>query len=132
MPIDYSKYPPDWKTRIVPAVRERSGNLCEGDAVTGYDGPGERCNAPNGATILRNPFAPGEWRDVMEHELGVTVVLTVAHLDRDAENHEVELDRLRHLCQRCHLKYDNAENTDARRKTAAIKRATKGGQELLF
>lgn len=25
MPIDYSKYPPNWKTEIVPAVLERAG-----------------------------------------------------------------------------------------------------------
>lgn len=36
----------------------------------------------------------------------VTVILTVAHLDNDAHNQKVELSRLKHLCQRCHLQYD--------------------------
>lgn len=132
MPIDYDKYPPDWKTRIVPAVRERSGGRCEGDAVTGYDGPGERCNAPNGARIIRNPLGPGEWREQKVNEVGVQVVLTVAHLDRDPENHGVELDRLRDLCQRCHLRYDKDANAASVRETAYKKRAGKGGQGLLF
>ena len=33
----------------------------------------------------------------------VKVVLTVAHLDHDELNHEVSLDRLKAMCQQCHL-----------------------------
>ncbi len=29
MPIDYSKYPPNWKTEIVPAILKRANNKCE-------------------------------------------------------------------------------------------------------
>lgn len=29
MPIDYSRYPPNWKTEIRPAVLERDGNCCK-------------------------------------------------------------------------------------------------------
>ena len=111
MPIDYSKYPPNWKTEIVPAIRERSGNRCEGDACTGFQGEG-RCNAPNGRWIVRNEERPWEWQTAIEPESvegSVLVVLTTAHLDHDEENHAVSLDRLRHLCQRCHLRYDAAE-----------------------
>lgn len=39
----------------------------------------------------------------------IKVVLTVAHLDHDETNHEVPLDRLRALCQICHLRYDAKE-----------------------
>lgn len=39
----------------------------------------------------------------------VTVVLTIAHLDHDEENHDVKLDRLGALCQLCHLRYDAKE-----------------------
>ena len=47
----------------------------------------------------------------------VKVVLTVAHLDHDECNHAVQLDRLKALCQLCHLRYDAAEK--ARRRKAA-------------
>ena len=39
----------------------------------------------------------------------VKVVLTVAHLDHDEENHEVKDERLAALCQWCHLNYDAKE-----------------------
>lgn len=39
----------------------------------------------------------------------VKVVLTVAHLDHDETNHKVILDRLKALCQICHLRYDAKE-----------------------
>jgi hypothetical protein len=29
MPIDYSKYPENWKTEIVPRILKRAGNRCE-------------------------------------------------------------------------------------------------------
>ena len=52
-------YPKDWKTRIVPAVRERSGNRCE------------LCGVPNG----------------VEHPItGSIVVLTTMHLDHNPAN----------------------------------------------
>ncbi len=30
MPLDYKDYPPNWKTEIVPAIRKRSDDRCEG------------------------------------------------------------------------------------------------------
>lgn len=36
----------------------------------------------------------------------VKIILTIAHLDHDKLNHDVKLDRLKALCQRCHLNYD--------------------------
>lgn len=39
----------------------------------------------------------------------VRVVLTIAQLDHDETNHDVQLDRLRALCQLCHLRYDAME-----------------------
>ena len=118
MPIDYSKYPPNWKSEIVPRIIERAGNCCE------------RCGIANGAeatsialrvqesgrykvkrfwltqegdVIRMQPFAlPNETKKV-------TVVLTVAHLDHDETNHDVCDDRLRAWCQYCHLNYDASE-----------------------
>ena len=78
MPINYKEYPLNWKTEIRPSVLERAGNCCE------------FCGIPN-YTIKEN---------------GTKVVLTIAHLDHDKLNHDVSIDRLRALCQKCHLIYD--------------------------
>lgn len=81
MPIDYSKYPPNWKTEIRPAILERANNACE------------FCDAKNYS------IRPD----------GVKTILTIAHLDHDEENWKVSYDRLRALCQHCHLRYDTKE-----------------------
>ena len=78
MPIDYKDYPANWKTEIRPAILERAKNCCEFCGIENY-------------TIKDN---------------GVKVVLTIAHLDHDKLNHDVDLSRLAALCQRCHLRYD--------------------------
>ena len=124
MPIDYSKYPPNWKTEIVPAIRGRSHNRCE------------FCGLRHGQTVYRvkawfkivEGYGPAKYQyksiwfesegsAIREHKAltssdpvkRVEVVLTVAHLDHDEGNHEVKLDRLKHLCQICHLRYDAKE-----------------------
>lgn len=118
MPIDYSRYPPNWKSEIVPRIIERAGNKCE------------FCDLPNGVivnsiplrvsdagrykikrfwittesdSIRMAPFAQGG--DVKP----VRVVLTIAHLNHDEENHDVSDDDLKALCQYCHLNYDAKE-----------------------
>jgi 5-methylcytosine-specific restriction endonuclease McrA len=78
MPIDYSKYPPNWSTEIVPRIKERDGHKCQ------------FCGIENYAITPK----------------GTKVVLTIAHLDHDNDNHDVTDDRLAALCQRCHLRYD--------------------------
>lgn len=78
MPIDYSKYPENWFTEIRPRILARAKNCCE------------ECGIPN-YTIKAN---------------GTKIVLTIAHLDHDSENHNVSDERLAALCQACHLGYD--------------------------
>mgnify|MGYP000896261121 FL=1 len=92
-PENRSRYPADWKTVIVPAVRERSGNVCEGSPAY------PDCRALNG---FPHPVT------------GSRVVLTVAHIDHD-DLETRDLTRLRHWCQRCHNTYD------ARMRAAGIK-----------
>ena len=41
MPIDYRKYPPDWKTRIRPDILRRANNRCE------------LCGVENGSLVWR-------------------------------------------------------------------------------
>ncbi|HRI24373.1 MAG TPA: hypothetical protein PLZ45_06830 [Ferruginibacter sp.] len=116
MPIDYKRYPPNWKTEIVPSVRNRSGGCCE------------NCGLKNGQIV----FSVKMWiKDIDRYKIrsiwfsdehdaireagspllvkSVRVVLTVAHLDHDEENHDVSIDRLKDLCQICHLRYDAEE-----------------------
>jgi len=49
----------------------------------------------------------------------VYVVLTVAHLDHDRDNFDVQDSRLRALCQRCHLNHDRPHNIIKRKKKQA-------------
>jgi hypothetical protein len=123
MPIDYNKYPANWFTEIRPRILERAGNACE------------FCGLPNGAAgyrvkyqdldgwkYIKGVLVPNRELFIKNHYLKgiliqmfkvsskrVMIVLTIAHLDHDEENHAVTDDRLRALCQHCHLEYDIAE-----------------------
>lgn len=111
MPIDYKRYPSNWKTEIVPAVLERANNYCE------FEG----CKFKNGQMVYRGKCNGRiEWYDTLHQALDecekhlvwekpIKVVLTIAHLDHDEENHEVKLDRLAAMCQLHHLRYDAKE-----------------------
>lgn len=107
MPIDYSEYPSNWKTEIRPAVLQRANNCCE------------ECGAPNHVLIYRPEKGKADWKLVPGPDEGhaadvmaldgikfVKIILTIAHLDHDKLNHDVRLERLKALCQRCHLIYD--------------------------
>ena len=117
MPIDYSRYPPDWKTEIVPRILTRADHKCEFCGVenkakltslafwlkdvTRYKV--KRFWITNECDVKRmTPFAVDEIKII-------TVVLTIAHLDHDEENHNVSDDRLAALCQICHTNYDAKE-----------------------
>lgn len=119
MPIDYNKYPANWKTEIVPRILDRSGNSCE------------FCGVLNGKWLFSVPLHTknnGRYsvRKIWVHEESdmmrlcknfpragevkiIKVVLTIAHLDHDEENHDVADDRLAALCQQCHCTYDAKE-----------------------
>lgn len=115
MPIDYSRYPANWKSYIRPTVIERAGKCCE------------TCGLVQGATVYAIKLNVREdggryklraiWFSRKEDALretnrdvkDVKVVLTIAHLDHDETNEHVSLDRLKALCQICHLRYDAQE-----------------------
>lgn len=92
MPINYKDYPPNWK-EIRARILERAGHKCEW------------CGAPN--------YFEHSRKDKRGNP--VKVVLTIAHLDHDKENHNVTDDRLAALCQKCHLNYDRPRHV-AKRK----------------
>jgi len=114
MPINYKEYPENWFTEIRPAVLARANNCCESCGVSNY------------AVIIRNKNGTFrkptqvEWDMVnssikhsgysrsgafKKHKF-TKIILTIAHLDHDKLNHDVNIERLRAWCQRCHLKYD--------------------------
>lgn len=110
MPIDYRKYPEDWKTRIRPDILRRANNRCE------------ICGVENGSLVWRE-------RVVMRFNYGplgrggvrmgqyVKVVLTIAHLDHNVKNNDYS--NLKALCQKCHLALDQEQH----RRNAAVKRS---------
>jgi hypothetical protein len=120
MPIDYSKYPKNWKTEIVPRILLRANNKCEicgleNHAVVHSFQLDIKTIGLNHQTVYkRKTFWIDGLSDMIRFkEFGkiitpknVTVVLTVAHLDHDSQNHKVSDNRLKAMCQYCHLNYD--------------------------
>ena len=111
MPIDYKKYPSNWN-EIRERILQRAKNKCE------------CCGYYNGMKIISFKFEGktswipyNDFKDKMNDIVFkiVKVVLTIAHLDHDETNHNVSDDRLKAMCQLCHLRYD-AEEKKRRRK----------------
>lgn len=114
MPIDYHEYPSNWKTEIRPAVLKRANNCCEW------------CGVENGKLIYRYGKGKNDWMYWPEggesenwasdlQRKSTRIVLTIAHLDHDKLNHEVSLDRLAALCQKCHLGHDMKHHINNRK-----------------
>lgn len=131
MPIDYSKYPPNWKTEIRPRILERDDNKCKfcnvsnkavifrgfiNDKEIYQDSEGRIFDAANSTLLYKDYFAVIEPLSKKKNPKAVKIVLTIAHLDHDETNHNVKDERLASLCQRCHLRYDAPEKA-RRRKT---------------
>ena len=89
MPVDWSRYPRNWK-RIRRGIIRRSAGRCEWCAAENYQ--------PHPVTASR-------------------VVLTIAHMNHDTTDNADE--NLKALCQRCHNRYDREhrnKNSAATRK----------------
>jgi hypothetical protein len=127
MPIDYSRYPANWKTEVVPRIRERSGDQCEW------------CGVQNKAWIIRFPKDFPERRgymyvtgpeDICWGLKPTRVILTVAHLGTPKsdgspgdkhDKHDVRDENLAHLCQSCHLRFDLADHIRHRKENREAK-----------
>ena len=116
MPIDYKKYPPNWK-ELRQQVLDRAKNKCE------------FCGVENHSYGVRRKDGSFLEYSAMEVEAGfedgdrvIQIILTIAHLDHDEENHNVKIERLAALCQRCHLIYDINEKKKRRKDKKAIGR----------
>jgi hypothetical protein len=118
VPWDRSKYPADWEERRA-RVLERSGGQCECTGECGLhpdrgNGP-RRCVEQNGH---KAKWAKGK------------VVLTTAHLDEDGPL-DCPDDRLKAMCQRCHLRMDmrmHRRNASATR----VRKIEEAGQRRLL
>ena len=137
MPCNYKNYPPNWFTEIRPRILERAKNCCEQCFVKNYEiilrgewagvkafqtEDGKIFNAENGEKIGEHYF--GEINKKPKAKL-TKVILTIAHLDHDKENFEVSDDRLKALCQRCHLVLDKEHHAEKRRETINKKKGLK-------
>lgn len=86
MPVDWSRYPPDWPA-IARAVKDAADWRCEACGL--------QCRRP------------GEPFDTHRR------TLTVAHLDHNPAN--CDRDNLKALCAPCHLRYDAPRKAADRR-----------------
>lgn len=114
MPIDYKKYPKNW-SEMRAAVLERANNRCEFCGVENHIWGVRRAN---GSFLEYSAMECEE--GFLDGDRVIQIVLTVAHLDHDEENHEVKLDRLAALCQRCHLVYDIPEKKKRKHNKKAV------------
>ena len=123
MPCDYSKYPVNWKTEIVPRILKRADNKCE---ICGLENHTQVWSMKIWIKTVKDfkktiykykTFWVKNDTDKIRFDKfsmandfkKVRVVLTIAHLDHDETNHNVTDDRLKAMCQYCHLNYDAKE-----------------------
>lgn len=138
MPVDWSKYPKNWKSEIRPAILARANNCCE------------ECGVPNGMPVFRGMYCGEKVFQTVngdlfkedgsfimhdseycciegksENQQAIKIVLTVAHLDHDLNNNSSE--NLKALCQLHHLRHDKSHHMKNSRATNEKK---KGLQKL--
>lgn len=125
MPIDYKKYPPNWLSEIRPRIMLRANNTCECDGcdfkhleevwAVRYRGRTTRWYRDFDEANSLPKTIEGKYNFktkktlVVPNPKKVKVVLTISHLDHDETNHEVKDERLKAMCQLCHLRYDAKE-----------------------
>ena len=127
MPIDYSKYPPNWKTEIRPRILKRDGDACKICKVKNYESTfrgkideqevyqhadGRIYEYPSGKFIAQDICENIEPL-YSENQTAIKIILTVAHLDHNIENNEDE--NLAALCQKCHLRLDSKQHSQTRK-----------------
>jgi len=125
MPIDYKKYPKNWKSEIRPRIMKRAGNTCEFEGcdfkhgehlwavkhrarTTGWFRDFEEANGLPKTVESKKNKKTGRVEPIPNPKR-IKVVLTIAHLDHDETNHDVKDERLKAACQLCHLRYDAKE-----------------------
>jgi hypothetical protein len=139
MPIDYKKYPANWKSEIVPQVKERWNHKCAFCGLNNYSvgfragtifittcGNGYLDKAGMGMLSFNKARQTAIYLTENENRKYIVIVLTVAHLDHDINNND--LLNLKPLCQKCHLNYDKLHHM----KNSRITRNKKKGLQDVF
>jgi len=108
MPIDYKKYPKNWK-EIRIKILARAGLKCEecgvADHALGSRDPEGNFHTEDEITNMSS----GEGEELFgDYPKTIRIVLTIAHLDQDIQNNDPS--NLKALCQRCHLAHDREDN----------------------
>ena len=111
MPIDYKKYPKDWKTKIRPDILKRAEDCCEFCGVHNYE-TGFR--EEDGNFRIESTINNWELAENYDYKKLIKIILTIAHLDHNINNNKY--DNLKALCQRCHLKYDSKFHSHNRKQ----------------
>lgn len=129
MPIDYSKYPPDWRD-IRKRILDRAEHKCEFCGVENHKlifrgllndkevyqySDASIYLYPTGVYQDTDAFSAIQPISGKERQKAIKIVLTIAHLDHDEQNHDVKDERLAALCQKCHLRYDIEEKKKRRK-----------------
>ncbi len=118
MPIDYNRYPPNWKKEIVPRILARAEGKCECCGVARLSNQVRGCKKVwkqmkhSKRQVSRTFHYNSEDEAVQDGCTAVyqtKIILTIAHLDHDETNWQVSDERLKAMCQLCHLQYDAAE-----------------------
>jgi len=128
MPIKYSEYHPEWKTRIRPNILQRDFNRCKFCGVLNYSfGYRDR----DGNFISETKFnglnsTDGDILFDGKYPKRIKIILTIAHLDHNKTNNDY--DNLAALCQKCHLGIDLKHHMGNARET----RNKKKGLQKLF
>ena len=119
MPINYKRYPKNWLSEIRPRIMQRANNTCEQDGC-------DFRHMEEVWAVKRNGKTQGWFREfedadkmpksgemkngkIIPNPKKVKVILTIAHLDHDETNENISDDRLKAMCQLCHLRYDAKE-----------------------
>ena len=119
MPIDYKRYPANWLSEIRPRILAWANNKCENDGC-------DFAHLEEVWAVKRKGRTTGWYRDfdianqqpksremkngkIIPNPKKVKVILTIAHLDHDETNVNVSDERLKAMCQLCHLRYDAKE-----------------------
>lgn len=128
MPIDYSKYHPEWKTKIRPDILERDNHCCKFCGVENYS-YGYRDK--DGRFITEKKFnglnsTDGDFLFNGRLPKRIQIILTIAHLDHDKTNNDY--GNLVALCQKCHLGIDLKHHMANARES----RIKKKGLQKLF
>ena len=136
MPINYKKYPSNWLKEIRPRILERANYTCEQEGcdfkhneflwavkrngkTVGWYRDWEEANSKKKTREARKNKITGKL-ELVPNPKRVKVILTIAHLDHDEENHNVTDDRLMAMCQLCHLRYDAKEKYRRQKEIAGI------------